>query len=204
MTNSLIAVAINLVGMLLIYSLMANALTRFYWHGQGMLRVLGTIVLAGLFWIVPPFISNLGNFDLAAYPLWFGNALVSCFTVIILCQSVRRIPRGLEDSARLDGCGWFGTYWHIVLPLVRRELGLIALLIVMGTSPIFWPALTSPLGFAPPWLNLVLPIGGEDGPGLTRTLLMMIAGSVIMTLPVMVIFFLSKGWFPRSAKSGNE
>ena len=201
--NSLIAIAINLVGMLLIYSLMANALTRFYWHGRGTMRVFGTIVLAGLFWIVPPFISNLRNFDPAAYPLWFGNSLVSCFSVIILCQSVRRIPRELEDSARLDGCGWFGTYRHIVLPLVRRELGLIALLIVMATSPIFWPALTTPSGFPPPWF-LLLPIGSEGGPDLSGILLTITAGSIIMTLPVVVIFFLSKRWFPRPPTLGNE
>ena len=63
--NFLIAVAINLVGMLLIYSLMANALTRFYWHGRGTMGVLGTIIVAGLFWIVPPFVPNLRDLDSA-------------------------------------------------------------------------------------------------------------------------------------------
>jgi multiple sugar transport system permease protein len=204
MTNSLIAVTINLVGTLLIYSLMADALTRFYWRGRGTMSVLGTIIVAGLFWIVPPFLSNLRDIDPAPYPLWFGNWLVSGFSVVILSQSVRWIPRQLEDSARLDGFGWFGVYRHVVLPLVKRELGLIALLIVMATSPVFWPVRTSPLGFAPPWLYLLAPIGSGNDPGFTGILLIMIAGSVVMTLPVMVIFFLSKRWFPRPAKLGNE
>jgi len=199
MTNFLIALAINLVGMLLIYSLMANALTRFYWHGRGPMSVLGTIILAGLFWIVPAFLSNLRDLDSAPYPLWFGNWLSSGFSVVILCQSVRWIPRELEDSARLDGCGWFGLHRHVVLPLVRRELGLIALLTVMATSPVLWPPLTTPLGFLPPWLYSMLPFGSQDGPSLTRFYLTA-AGSVIMTLPVMLIFFLSKRWFPRPAK----
>jgi multiple sugar transport system permease protein len=202
MTNSLIAVAINLVGMLLIYSLMANALTRFYWHGQGTLHVFGTIVLAGLFWIVPPFLLPY-EFPYAAHALWFGNWLVSGFSVVILCQSIRWIPRGLEDSARLDGCGWFGTYLHIVLPFVKRELGLIALLIVLATSPIFWPPFSTSSGLLPLWL-LFLPIGSDGGQGLARILLMMTVGSIIMMLPVIAIFFLSKNWFLRSAKRGNE
>jgi multiple sugar transport system permease protein len=209
MMNFLIAVAINLAGMLLIYSLMANALTRFYWHGRGTMSVLGTIIVSGLYWIVPwivpPSVPSLGNLNFDAHALWLGNWLVSGFSVVILCQSVRWIPRALEDSARLDGCGWFGTYRHVVFPLVRRELALIALLTVMATSPVFWGlVLETPTGLFPLWLHLLLPIGSEPGPGLTNILLIMMGGSVIMTLPVMAIFFLSKSWFPRPAKLGNE
>ena len=199
MTNSLIAVAINLVGMLLIYSLIANAITRFYWHGRGTMSVLGMIIVAGLFWIVPAFLTNLRDLDSAPYPLWFGNWLASGVSVVILCQSVRWIPRELEDSARLDGCGWLDIYSHVVLPLVRPELGLLALLTVMATSPVFWPPLTTEAGFLPPWVYPFLPIGSS-----TRFYLMVTVGSIIMTLPVMLIFFLSKRWFPSPAKLGNE
>jgi multiple sugar transport system permease protein len=201
MTNFLIAVAINLVGMLVIYSLLANALARFYWHGQGTIGILGTIFLAGLFWIVPSFVTNLRNLEPTAYPFWFGNWLVSGFSVVILCQSVRWLPRDLEDSARLDGCGWFGIYRHVVLPLVRRELGLIALLIATATSPTFWRGLTTSSGYLQ---FSLLSIGSEGGPELAPILLMITASSVITTLPVMVIFFLSQRWFPRPAKLGNE
>jgi multiple sugar transport system permease protein len=202
MTNSLIAVAINLVGMLLIYSLMANAITRFYWHGRGTMGVLGTIIVAGLFWILFPFVPGLRSLDFAPYPLWFGNWLVSGSSVIILCQSARWIPRELEDSARLDGCGWFGIYRHVVLPFVGRGLCLITLLTVMATSPVFWPPIVTPSDLLPPWLYPLLPTESE-GLSSIRSLLVMTTGSVVMSLLVMVIFFLSKRWFPRPAKVGN-
>jgi len=203
MTNSLIAIAINLVGMLLIYSLMANAITRFYWHGRGTMVVLGIIIVAGLFWILFPVVSGLKSLDFAPYPLWFGNWLVSGFSVVILCQSVRWIPRELEDAARLDGCGWFGIYRHVVLPVVGRELCLIALLTVMATSPVFWPPIVTPSDLLPPWLYPLLPTESE-GLGSIRSLLVMMVDSVIMTLLVMVIFFLSQRWFPRPARLRNE
>jgi multiple sugar transport system permease protein len=203
MTNSLIAIAINLVGMLLIYSLMANAITRFYWHGRGTMVVLGIIIVAGLFWILFPVVSGLKSLDFAPYPLWFGNWLVSGFSVVILCQSVRWIPRELEDAARLDGCGWFGIYRHVVLPVVGRELCLIALLTVMATSPVFWPPIVTPSDLLPPWLYPLLPTESE-GLGSIRSLLVMMVGSVSMTLLVMVIFFLSQRWFPRPARLRNE
>jgi ABC-type glycerol-3-phosphate transport system permease component len=203
MTNSLIAAAINLVGMLLIYSLMANAITRYYWRGRGTLGVLGTIITAGSFWIAPTFLSSLRDLDYAPYPLWFGNWLGAGLSVVILCQSVRWIPRELEDSARLDGCGWFGIYRQVVLPLVWRELGLIALLTLMATSPVFWPSLTLPMGFLPPWLHLLVPFGSEGGVSSSRLYVMATAGSIIITLPVIMIFILAKRWFPRPPRLGN-
>ncbi len=51
--NYLLALTANLAGMLLIYSLMADALLRLSWRRRGMIAVLAAIVIAGQFWIVP-------------------------------------------------------------------------------------------------------------------------------------------------------
>ena len=55
--NCLIALTVNLAGMLVIYSLMAFALARFRWHGRGIIAVLVAIVIAGQFWIAPTLIA---------------------------------------------------------------------------------------------------------------------------------------------------
>ena len=73
--TTLIAVTVNLGGMLMIYSLMAFFLARFRWHGRGLLPVLVAIMVAGLFWIVPTMIG-FGYFIVgtsASYSLCFGN-----------------------------------------------------------------------------------------------------------------------------------
>src|SRR5450432_1936556 len=99
---SLIALGVNLAGMLLIYSLMAFALARLNWHRRGVIAVLATIIAAEIFWIVPAMIG-FGD-SLAASPLpfslCFGNWLVSAFGIVIFCQTVTKIPGELEDSAR--------------------------------------------------------------------------------------------------------
>ena len=38
-------------------------------------------------------------------------------------QFMVTIPRELEDAARIDGCGFFKTYWLIILPLTKPALG---------------------------------------------------------------------------------
>ena len=115
-----------------------------------------------------------------SYSFLFGDWLVSAFAIILFCQTVKGIPRQLEDSARLDGCGWFGIYWHVVLPLVRRDLGLIALLLVMATTLPFLTDLTSYAFFSAP------PLPAYDA--FTR----MLGMSGLATVPVIAIFIIAK------------
>jgi ABC-type glycerol-3-phosphate transport system permease component len=196
---ALIAVTINLGGMLIIYSLMAFFFARFRWHGRGLLPVLVAIMVAGLFWIVPTVIgfgySIVGTS--ASYSLCFGNWLVSAFAIVLFCQTVKGIPRQLEDSARLDGCGWLGIYWHAVLPLVRRDLGFIGLLIVMATALPLWANLTAPGGtdFRPFFQFLRLPTYDSFSS--------MLAVSAINSLPVIAIFFVAKRSLQQTPVAGG-
>jgi ABC-type glycerol-3-phosphate transport system permease component len=179
---TLIAVTFNLGGMLVIYSFMAFFLARLHWRGHGVLAVLMTIIIAEFFWIVPTMIGL--DYSIAetttSYSFLFGNWLVSAFAVILFCQTVKGIPRELEDSARLDGSGWFRIYWHVVLPLVRQDLGLIALLIGMATTLPFLTDLTKHAFFPAP------PLPTYDA--VTR----MLAHSAIATVPVIAIFVIVK------------
>ena len=165
---------------------MAFFIAKLRWHGRGITPVLVTIIAADLFWIVPFAISRLTPHP-SAYSLCFGNWLVSAFAVIILCQTAQRIPRQLEDSARLDGLGWFATYWHALLPLAKRELEFLALLIVMATALPYWgdivtESLHTPFG--PFFAMLRLPTYDSMFGRLVE--------SAVITLPVIGIFFLAK------------
>jgi multiple sugar transport system permease protein len=203
--NYLPPLLLNLAGMLMIYCLMALALVRFRWRGRGVIPVLVTIIIAGFFWSVPTLLTrDAKTSGVLSYSLWLGNLLVSGFGVVLLCQAVRSIPRQLEDSARLDGCGWFGTVYHVVLPFVRFEIGVITLLTLLGTSLLCWAALSMPGGphvFFPPWFNWLssTSLDGESTPSLVKFLGEMIAGSLLMTLPVILIFFFAKRYFARTA-----
>jgi len=176
--NFLIALIVNLAGMSVIYSLMAFALARLRWCRRGVSAVLAAILVAGQFWIVPTLLvrSSTGA-DLVSYSLLFCNWLILGFSIIILCQAVKGIPRQLEDSARLDGCGLFGTYWHVLLPFVRRELWLIVFLTLMGTSSLV-------VGLQVIWRQFA----SGPGPGID----LMMGTSLIATLPLIVVFFFAK------------
>ena len=184
-----IAVAANLVVMLVIYSVMAQLLTRLAWRGRGLISIIVTIVVAQLFWIAPAFlIAGARNPDSAAsYALWFGNWLVCGFGVALLWRAAKQIPRQLEDSARLDGLSGFGTWRHCIFPFLRRDLGLLALFTVMATLLPFWAFINLPDADK----SIVL---FQRFFSLQGRIFMMAAGSLLGALPLIAIFF----WATRS------
>ena len=94
--------------------------------------------------------------------------------------------RPLEDAARIDGCGYFRIWREVMLPLAKPTLAAIAIFTFMGV----WNDFMGPLIYLndqrlyPLSLGLYafnVQAGSNFG--------MMMAGSLLMTLPVIVIFF---------------
>lgn len=174
--------SVNLGGTLVIYSFLAFFLARLHWRRQGVLLVVMIILAANLFWMIPDLLNPND------YTLCFGNWLVSAFAVILLGHAVQRIPRELEDSARLDGCSWFGIYWHAVLPLVRRDLGFIGFLTLMATLLPLWDKFGSEESGLHPFLSFFVTLGLPSN----RCLGCMVAVSTAISLPVIAIFLVAK------------
>jgi putative chitobiose transport system permease protein len=174
LVNALIALSVNLAGLLIIYSLMAYELVRLRWHRRGMVAVIITIIATALLCILSDPLSLL---------IVFIYSIMTGFAIIILSQAATRIPRQLEDSARLDGCGTAGVYWHVILPSVRRELLLIGLLIVMAT---LFPVCTD--------VNMSVDLFSSPLPGLINfpRVIVNVFISLLMTLPAIVIFLVAR------------
>jgi multiple sugar transport system permease protein len=135
--------------------------------------------------------KHLGWYN-TLYPLWVGSFFAGAFNVFLLRQFLKGIPRDLEDAARIDGCGFWRVYWHLMLPLIKPTLAAIAIFTFMGA----WNDFMGPLIFLsdqrlyPLSLGLYafnVQAGGSMG--------MMMAGSLLMTVPVIIIFFFAQKYF---------
>lgn len=69
---------------------------------------------------------------------------VSAFGVFLLRQFFLTIPREIEEAAVIDGCGSFGVYWKIILPLARPGLAALAILsFVASWNQFIWPLIVT-------------------------------------------------------------
>jgi ABC-type glycerol-3-phosphate transport system permease component len=178
----LIAVAVNLAGMIVIYCAMSHFIARQVSRRYGVFGGIALILIPQLFWIAA-LIQGCGLVE--AQALWLGDWLASAFAIVVLWKSAARVPTALHEAARMDGLGAFAAWRYATLPFVRRDLFILAIFTVMAT-------------FLPAWgaMNVLDPYNIKTIfsliPGNSEVLVRMVVGSLIGAVPLIAIFFAAK------------
>lgn len=125
-----VSIGVTVVGTLIsmiLTSMMAYGLTRRDLDGRKTMNLM--IVFTMLFHggLIPSFliVKNLGLID--TYMSLILPGAISAFNLIILRSFFQSLPDGVEESAKIDGCGDFGILFRIVLPLSMPALATISL-----------------------------------------------------------------------------
>jgi multiple sugar transport system permease protein len=111
-----------------------------------------------------------------------------------MTQFFKSIPRDLEEAAVVDGLGWFGIFWKIILPLARPALLAMGILAFQGQWNNFldWVIYMQ----SPNMQNIQLGLVAFRGQYQNQWNLIM-AGSVIAILPILLIYVLGQRYFVR-------
>lgn len=195
LATSLFLVILNVVLTLLSCSLIAYSFARLNWPGRDFcfLLMLATMMIPGQVMMIPHFLiwKWLGFYNTLT-PLWLGSALGNAFFIFLLRQFLKGVPRDLEDAARIDGCGFLRIYWHIMLPLIKPSLAAIAIFTFMGT----WNDFMGPLLYVADQRLYPLAFGlYAFSVQVGNNPLLTMAGSLLMTVPVILIFFFAQKYF---------
>jgi ABC-type glycerol-3-phosphate transport system permease component len=124
----------------------------------------------------------------------------SVFTIFLLRQHFRAIPRELYEAALIDGCSRFGFLWRVVLPLSRAVLVTVGLFAIIGSwNSFMWPlVMVNSKLLRPVQVGLAYFAQGE---ATEYTLLM--AASTFCIAPLILLFFIGQRQIIESyAKSG--
>jgi multiple sugar transport system permease protein len=150
--NSLVVAVLTTLGTLLMCSLAGYGLARIpYKHADKVFyAVLATLMVPTAVTFVPSFVlvSSLGWVD--TYRGLIIPGLFSGFTCFLFRQYFLGFPKELEEAARVDGLGYWGAYWRIVVPNSLNFFAAIATItfisawnsflwpLVMGQDPSSW------------------------------------------------------------------
>jgi len=110
---------------------------RFAFRGREVVFMIFTVGLMFPFAVaILPLFIMLRGLDLLNNPLGvilpqaaFGLPV----TIIILRAFFRAIPGEIEEAATLDGCGPFGFFWRILLPMARPALATVSVLAIVAS-----------------------------------------------------------------------
>lgn len=196
--NSLFIVALATVGTMFSASFVAYAFARLHWPGRTIAFgiLLSTMMLPAQVTMIASFLiwRTLGLYNTLCplwLPAWFGTA----FFIFLMTQHMRTIPRELEEAARIDGASVFRTWRQIILPECKPALAAIAIMVFMAA----WNDFMGPLIYLRDQTKFPLSLGlfaiRLDTPegGIDWTMIM--AGNVLMTLPVLIVFFIFQRYF---------
>lgn len=202
-------VMLNSVGIAVVYTVLSSlisamcgyGLAKYRFRGRGLLLglVLATMMIPFQVLLVPLFqmMSSIGWVD--TYQAVILPFLANSFGIFLMRQAFLGFPDELIESARIDGAGDLRIFYRIVLPVVRPQLGALTIFTFMSQWNAFlWPLLmlNSQSKYTAP-VALYTLVGGThvDYSGL-------VLGSLLATLPLMLIFFVFQKQFVAGLLGG--
>ena len=194
--NTMVLTGINIVGGVMSASFVAFGFARMRFPGRDILFMvlLSTLMLPSQVTLIPQFVlfrmlGWLDSYGPLTVPVFFGG---SPYYIFLLRQFYMRLPLALDDAARIDGCSSFGIYWRIILPQSKPVLGVLAIFSFLGN----WNGFFLPLIYLNSIEKYPLALGLMLFRGMNYTQWnMLMAGSVLMSLPCIVVYFVAQRYF---------
>jgi len=176
--------------------LIAYAFARLRARGKDVLFlfVISTMMIPSQVTMVPVFIlmKTLGWVNTFA-PLIVPNAFGSAYFIFLLRQFFSTISGQLDDAARIDGCGYMGIYFRILLPLSKPALATVAIFCFMGN----WNDFMTPLIYLTSRDRWTVTLGLNAFTGMYGSTAwnLLMAASLVAILPCIILFFSAQRYF---------
>ncbi|MEV6271029.1 carbohydrate ABC transporter permease [Kribbella sp. NPDC051936] len=202
MANTVVVAVCTTLLVLFFDSLAAFTFAKFRFPGRNALFV---ILLATM--LLPAQLAAVPQFQTMALLGWVGSlkALIipgaaNAFGIFWMRQYFQNsIHNELVEAATLDGCGFFGTYWHVALPSARPALAFLGIFTFVGSwNDYMWPliVLTNPDHVT---LQVALSTLNRSH-GVDYSMVM--TGALMAMVPLVIVFAIFARQFIKGATEG--
>ncbi|MCI8852091.1 MAG: carbohydrate ABC transporter permease [Lachnospiraceae bacterium] len=178
-------------------ALTAYGFARFDFKGKKLMfmLLLSTLMLPNAILIIPRYSIFRTLKVLDSYWPFYLMAIFACypFFTYMLIQFLRGLPRDLDESAYIDGCGTFKTFTHILLPLLKPALFSAGLLQFLWTYNDYFNSLIYINSVSKYTVSLALRLSLDAESVVVWKNVM--AMSCVAVLPVVVLFFFCQKYF---------
>jgi ABC-type glycerol-3-phosphate transport system permease component len=174
---------------LLLCAMGGYGFAKFRFPGRGFFFgfVIATLAIPFVVTLVPLFVMMRNTFHWidTPWPLIVPGA-ASAFGIFFMRQYMLSIPNELLDAARVDGAGELRIFARIVLPLTAPALVALGIIFFIASwNNFLWPLVVLP---SPENWTLPLTLRSLQGPPGRTPYDILMAGSVVSTVPLIVVF----------------
>ena len=189
--NTIVVTVITVVFQMFTCSMAAYAFARLNFPCKGFLFMMCMTVL-----MVPTQMIIIPRFLMVMKLGWLDTFLgiivpnlPSIFGTFFLRQNFMSLPRDLDEAAMIDGCGFFGIYWRILLPLVKNGLVAFCVLSTLWCwNEMLWPLIVVS---KQKMYVLSIAISALQGQYASKIPIQMTAGVYAM-LPMLIVFLIAQ------------
>ncbi|MFN3729044.1 MAG: carbohydrate ABC transporter permease [Fimbriimonadaceae bacterium] len=196
--NTVFIVAISTFGVLFSSALVAYPFARMQFLGKNRLFILllATMMLPGIITMIPTYVMFskihwVNTYLPLTVPAFFGGG---AFNIFLLRQFFMGIPRELDEAALIDGATHWTIFSRLIMPLSGPALATVGIFtLVWG-----WRDFMGPLLYLndPEMQTLEVGLATFQAMNNERWHLLM-AGSLLVTIPLIVIFFVGQKFFVK-------
>ena len=202
--NSLIVASITTFGQVIFAAMAGYAFARLNFRFKNLLFLIILITM-----LIPPQVNIIPLFFLMrelhminSYSALILPGLFGGLGIFMMRQYFLGLPKDLEESAKIDGCNIFQTFFKIALPLAMPTVATLALFTFVTTwNSFMWPLIVTNTE------NMrTLPVGLAIFKGSFREITLwgqLLACSVICTIPVIGVFLTGKKYFINDILQGG-
>lgn len=194
LSNTVVITTLCVLGQALSCSLVGYGFARVRFRGRGPLFVLmlATMMLPAQVTMIPLFLlfRSVGWIDTIlplVVPAFFGTP----FFIFMFRQFFAQIPEALVEAARIDGCGYLGVWWRVLLPLCRPVVAITAVFTFIAT----WNDFMGPLIYLQSEEKMTLAVAlnsFQNQYGDFRDINLLMAASVVTMIPCILLFLVAQ------------
>lgn len=161
--------------------------------------IIGTLMVPAYVTLVPMYIVTHNLHLLNSLWAVILPGLADVFGIFLMRQYIQTLPSELMDAARIDGCGEFRVFWHVIMPLTKPAIGALAIFtFVRHWNDFLWPLIvlnnsshyTLPVGIAGLQQEFTIDYG------------LIFAGAALAALPMIVFFLIFQRYFLEGVRMG--
>jgi len=204
--NSLI-VALGPTLFNLIFSAMAGyALAKIEFPGRMLVfwSIIGVMVIPAFVTLIPMYqmMFRFGWFD--TFFALIVPRIAGIGGIFLFKQYMTTLPSDLCEAARIDGASEWGIFWRIILPMARPVLAVMFLLDFSAAwNDYFWPYLvTNSKDMMTMQVGIISLVGVDQGFALQLDYGIVMAGALMASLPLIVLFVALQRFFVRGLTMG--
>lgn len=199
--NSFFIAASSTILALFFCSLAAFGFAKYQFPAREFLFLLliGTLIIPFHTTMIPLYVlyRKIGWIDKFWGLIFPGMA--NAFGIFFMRQYLIKLPDDFLDSARLDGCSEIKIFLYIILPIARPALTALGMIFFMGSwNNFLWPLIILK---SKNMLTAVVALRGLSS-GLRVPYDLIMAGSVLIVLPLVILFIVLQKQFIAGITSG--